>query len=66
MLEREIYLAANRLIESFGKNAGVRAAERAIELKKLGDTEGAARYAPIVAAVAALLADAPKTGARLH
>lgn len=66
MLEREIYLAANQLIEHFGKEAGDRAAERAAELKKLGDAEGFARYALIVKAITALQASAPHDGARLH
>jgi hypothetical protein len=66
VLEREIYMVANRLIERFGDDAGLRAAERALELKKIGDAEGAARFALVVAAVKAILAEAPKGGARLH
>lgn len=66
MLEREIYLAANQLIEHFGKDASERAAERAAELKKIGDAEGFARYALIVKAITALQAATPHDGARLH
>ncbi len=66
MLEREIYLAANQLIEHFGKDASDRAAERAAELKKIGDAEGFARYALIVKAITALQSSAPIEGSRLH
>lgn len=65
-LQKDIYLAANRLIDSLGEKAAERAAERAIELKKLGDAEGAARFALIVKAITALQAPGPHAGARLH
>ena len=66
MLEREIYLAANQLIDHFGKEAADRAAERAAELKKIGDAEGCARFVLILKAIAALQSDAPNVGAKLH
>lgn len=66
MLEREIYLAANQLIDHFGKEAAERAAERAAELKKIGDAEGCARFVLILKAIATLQSDAPNAGARLH
>lgn len=59
-------MLANRMIERFGDDAGLRAAQRALELKKIGDAEGAARFALIVAAVKTLLADTPRAGSRLH
>jgi hypothetical protein len=66
VLEREIYLAANQLIDHFGKDAADRAAERAAALKKIGDVEGFARFVLILKAIAALQSDAPVAGARLH
>jgi hypothetical protein len=66
VLEREIYLAANQLIDHFGKDAADRAAERAAELRKIGDAEGCARFVLILKAIAALQSDAPVVGARLH
>ena len=48
------------------RSAGDRAAERAAELKKIGDAEGFARYALIVRAITALQSSTPHDGSRLH
>ena len=47
----DIYRAAKLLVDQHGEDAPIRAAERADELLEAGDTEGAAVWRAIVAAI---------------
>jgi hypothetical protein len=60
--EREIWLAAKAMIQRYGSNAEMEAAERADELLEKGDMEGAAAWKRIMVAIEQLQAEKPAPG----
>ncbi len=63
--EREIWRAAQALLECHGNHAELQAARRADESLRSGDLEGAAEWKRILDEVKALLQDKPEMG-RVH
>ena len=57
--ERDIWRAANVLIQQYGDTASLHAAQRADELLEKGDMEGRRQWQRIYAAIAELLRDRP-------
>jgi hypothetical protein len=60
--EREIWLAAKAMIQRYGSNAGMEAAERADELLGTGEREASRDWARILAAIETLQAEKPAPG----
>lgn len=64
--ERKIYLSANILLNAYGDSAEAEASERADELQRKGDTEGAVVWRRIQIAVEKLRKAAPTEGDVVH
>jgi hypothetical protein len=60
--ERDIWLAANVMVDRYGSNAGLEAAERAEELLEKGDPEGSAVWQNVLAAIENLQAEKQAPG----
>jgi hypothetical protein len=60
--EREIWLAARAMIQRYGSNAGIEAAERADEHLEKGQFELSATWQRIMAAIEKLQAEKPAPG----
>jgi hypothetical protein len=64
--DREIWLAARTMIQRYGSNAEMEAAERADELLEKGDIEGAVAWKRIMAAIDQLQAVKPAPGEKVQ
>jgi hypothetical protein len=64
--EREIWLAAKAMIQRYGSNAEMEAAERADELLEKGDMVGAVAWKRIMGAIEQLQAVKPAPGERVQ
>jgi hypothetical protein len=64
--ERDIWLAAKAMIQRYGSNAEMEAAERADELVEKGDMEGAFAGQRIMAAIEKLQTETPAPGEKVQ
>jgi hypothetical protein len=64
--EREIWLAAKAMIQRYGSNAEMEAAERADELLEKSDMEGAVAWKRIMGAIEQLQAVKPPPGEKVQ
>jgi hypothetical protein len=62
LLDRDIWLAAGAMIQRYGSNAGMEAAERADELLGKGEMEVSRDWVRILAAIERLQATKPGPG----
>jgi hypothetical protein len=63
---RNVYMAANLLIQQHGQDASIFAAMNADSLADRGDLAGKALWVRVLNAIKELQADAPPPGVRVH
>jgi hypothetical protein len=66
IFEREVWLAGRAMIQRYGSNAAMEAADRADELLEKGDIGGSAGWVKIMAAIEKLQAAEPGLGATVQ
>jgi hypothetical protein len=65
IFEREVWLAGRAMIQRYGSNAAMEAADRADDLLEKGDIEGSAAWVKIMTAIEQLQADRPPPGEKV-
>jgi hypothetical protein len=64
--QRNVYMAANLLIQQHGDEAAIFAAMNADSLSERGDMAGRSLWMRVIEAIKELQADAPARGVRVH